>query len=74
MDEHLLMERIFVEPRGGVEKAFPVVNGLGKLLCGLRRKLRHDMKFCRHFDLLSLIYDKRKAAVTAAHVLANDAS
>ena len=56
MDEHLLMERIFVEPRGGVEKAFPVVNGLGKLLCGLRRKLRHDMKFCRHFDLLSLCF------------------
>ena len=49
MDEHLLMERIFVEPRGGVEEAFPVVNGLGKLLCGLRRKLRHDMKFCRQF-------------------------
>ena len=56
MDEHLLMERIFVEPRSGVEKAFPVINGLGKLLCGLRRKLGYDMKFCRHFDLLSLSF------------------
>lgn len=50
------MERIFVEPRGGVEEAFPAVNGLGKLLRGLRSKLRHDVKFCRHFDLLSLSF------------------
>ena len=55
------MERIFVEPRSGVEEAFPTVNGLGKLLCGLRSKLRHDMKFCRHFDLLSLCISKKAA-------------
>lgn len=48
MNQDLFMERVLIKPCGGIEKAFPVVNGLRKPLRCLTRKLGYVLQFCCH--------------------------